>query len=156
MHLLYATAFLAFAVDQLSKLGVVFGLALIRYQSIDVWPPFLNLRMGWNRGVNFGLLGTAPDMMRWVLILIAVIVSGWLIWWARRSFNRRTQYLAAGLIIGGALGNALDRVLYGAVADFLNVSCCGIQNPYTFNVADIFIFAGAIALLVLPVDDKTP
>lgn len=156
MRLLYITALLALAVDQLSKLGVVFGLGLIRYQFIDVLPPFLNLRMGWNRGVNFGLLSAAPDAMRWILIAVAVIVSGWLIRWARRAFDRRTQYLAAGLIIGGALGNALDRVLYGAVADFLNVSCCGIQNPYTFNMADVFIFAGAIALLVLPTDDKTP
>jgi signal peptidase II len=57
-----------------------------------------------------------------------------------------------GMIVGGALGNALDRVVYGAVADFLNMSCCGIQNPFTFNVADIFIFAGAFAIVIF--DEK--
>ncbi len=56
--------------------------------------------------------------------------------------------LAAGLLVGGALGNALDRVLHGAVADFLNMSCCGIRNPYAFNLADVGIFAGAIALVI--------
>jgi signal peptidase II len=56
--------------------------------------------------------------------------------------------LGAGLVIGGALGNAVDRVLYGAVADFLNMSCCGIHNPYAFNVADIAIFAGAVWIAI--------
>jgi signal peptidase II len=56
--------------------------------------------------------------------------------------------LAIGFVTGGALGNALDRVTYGAVADFLNTSCCGIRNPYSFNIADIFIFVGAGLLLL--------
>ncbi len=54
--------------------------------------------------------------------------------------------IAAGLLIGGALGNVIDRALYGYVLDFLNMSCCGIRNPYVFNLADVFIFAGAIGL----------
>ncbi len=54
----------------------------------------------------------------------------------------------AGLIVGGAIGNALDRVIFGAVADFLNMSCCGINNPYAFNVADIAIFFGAFGLVL--------
>ena len=56
------------------------------------------------------------------------------------------------MLIGGALGNVVDRVLYGAVADFLNMSCCGINNPYAFNVADIAIFIGAAALILLPAE----
>ena len=56
--------------------------------------------------------------------------------------------MPAGLLIGGALGNVVDRVLYGAVADFLNMSCCGIENPFAFNVADVAIFAGAIGLVL--------
>jgi signal peptidase II len=60
----------------------------------------------------------------------------------------------AGLLIGGALGNAYDRIRYGAVVDFLNMSCCGIQNPYAFNVADIFIFVGAIGLAIFPQPKK--
>jgi signal peptidase II len=51
-------------------------------------------------------------------------------------------------LVGGALGNVVDRVLYGAVADFLNMSCCGIENPYAFNVADVTIFVGAFGLIL--------
>jgi signal peptidase II len=58
--------------------------------------------------------------------------------------------LGGGLLIGGALGNAVDRVRFGAVADFLNVTCCGLVNPYAFNVADIAIFAGALVLAFAP------
>ena len=61
------------------------------------------------------------------------------------------------LVLGGAIGNALDRAIYGVVADFLNMSCCGLRNPYAFNPADIFIFAGAAGLVLLgaeaPLDD---
>jgi len=57
--------------------------------------------------------------------------------------------ISTGLLIGGALGNVVDRVVYGAVADFLNMSCCGWNNPFSFNVADITIFAGAIGLVLL-------
>ena len=56
--------------------------------------------------------------------------------------------MAAGLLIGGAIGNVIDRLAYGAVADFLNMSCCGIENPFAFNVADISIFVGALGLVI--------
>ena len=52
-------------------------------------------------------------------------------------------------MIGGAIGNVIDRIVYGAVADFLNMSCCGWENPWSFNVADIAIFIGAVGLVVL-------
>ncbi|WP_291738692.1 signal peptidase II, partial [Bradyrhizobium sp.] len=67
-----------------------------------------------------------------------------------RAFAYACAGLAAGLLIGGALGNVVDRVLYGAVADFLNMSLPGWQNPYSFNVADISIFAGALGLVLMP------
>ena len=54
--------------------------------------------------------------------------------------------ISVGLLIGGALGNVVDRLIYGAVADFLNVTCCGLNNPYAFNVADISVFLGALGL----------
>jgi signal peptidase II len=56
--------------------------------------------------------------------------------------------VSGGLLVGGALGNVIDRIVYGAVADFLNMSCCGIENPYAFNVADISIFLGAVGLVL--------
>ena len=69
-----------------------------------------------------------------------------MIWGCNKSGWLRP--LAIGAIVGGALGNAFDRVFYGAVADFLNMSCCGITNPSSFNVADAFIFCGALFLVV--------
>ena len=64
--------------------------------------------------------------------------------------------LPYALIIGGAVGNVIDRLIYGAVADFLNMSCCGFTNPTSFNVADIAIFAGAIGLVFLPARETAP
>ena len=66
--------------------------------------------------------------------------------WMSRSVTNRWQEISAGLLVGGALGNVIDRLLYGAVADFLNMSCCGIRNPFAFNVADAAIFGGALTL----------
>ena len=117
---------------------------------IDVLPPFLNLRMAWNYGINFGLLGDPSGITRWVLIAVALIVAGGVLWWVRRDPPGAAGYAAAGLMVGGALGNVVDRLLYGAVADFLNMSCCGFENPYAFNVADIAVFVGAFGLVLLP------
>jgi signal peptidase II len=86
--------------------------------------------------------------MRWVLIALALAISAWVWIWIRREGGGRLAQVSAGLLIGGALGNVIDRIVYGAVADFLNMSCCGIENPYAFNVADIAIFAGAIGLVL--------
>lgn len=137
-----------FALDQITKLGVVFGLNLIERGEIDVVPPYLVFRMAWNYGVNFGLFASNSDVVRWVLIAVALAVSAWVWVWVRREGARTWAQVSAGLLIGGALGNVVDRVAYGAVADFLNMSCCGIENPYAFNVADISIFAGALGLVV--------
>ena len=133
--------------DQSSKWAVVVGLDLKNRLSIDVLPPFLNFRMAWNEGVNFGLFANDTEIMRWVLVALALVISGWLLWWGRRMSGWRGAILI-GLVVGGALGNVMDRIIYGAVADFLNMSCCGIRNPYAFNVADIAIFLGAAGLLL--------
>jgi signal peptidase II len=144
-----AIAAALFVVDRLVKLWVVVWLDLANRGAIDVLPPVLNLRMAWNRGINFGLLASDAALGRWLLVAVAVAVSLGIAVWVRRAAGWAVPVLA-GAIIGGALGNALDRVIWGAVADFLNMSCCGIANPYSFNVADIAIFAGAIGLIVRP------
>lgn len=137
------------ALDRLTKWWVVEFLDLAHFGRIEVWPPFLTFVMAWNRGINFGIGAGGPDMMRWVLVGLAVTISAGLAIWVRRRAARAGAQAAmplawgAGIVIGGALGNAWDRVTYGAVADFLNMSCCGIVNPYAFNVADVAIFAGA-------------
>ena len=119
----------------------LWGAALDLTREFPVLPPLLQFRMLWNPGINFGIAGSAD--MRWVLVGLSVAISLGLIVWILRRGQRNLTW-GVGLVIGGALGNALDRVVYGAVADFLNMSCCGIDNPYSFNVADIAIFAGAL------------
>lgn len=146
MRAFWITTAALFAIDQISKWAVVFALDLQTRIFIPVWPPFLTFQMGWNRGVNFGLFAHDSDIMRWVLILLSIAISAWVIRWMRGQ-NCLPVYISAGALVGGAMGNVIDRILYGAVADFLNMSCCGIDNPYVFNVADIAIFAGAAGMV---------
>ncbi|WP_226780187.1 signal peptidase II [Oceaniglobus trochenteri] len=148
MGVLFKTAAYVFVIDQISKYLVVHMMNLASVGSIDVLPPFLNLRMAWNRGVNFGLFSSDENVMRWVLIAVALVITAWVVVWMRREKAGRKALISAGFLVGGALGNVVDRLIYGAVADFLNMSCCGIENPYAFNVADIAIFAGALGLVL--------
>jgi len=155
MRLTFWAGFWIFLADQLSKYIVLYqiGLPTQPDQTYEVFPPFLVLRMAWNRGVNFGLFSDFD--MRWVLVGVALAICLFVLWWMRRESMSRLGYISAGLLIGGALGNVVDRVLHGAVADFLNMSCCGFTNPYAFNIADISIFAGAIGLVLFTdSDDK--
>lgn len=146
MRILTLSALIALAFDQLSKLAVVDWLDLATRGEIAVAPPWLVFRMGWNRGINFGLLSSEAELARWALVLLALGVSAWLIRHAARHRLGTISLICAGLIVGGAAGNALDRVINGAVADFLNMSCCGLRNPFVFNLADVFIFAGVFGL----------
>jgi signal peptidase II len=156
MRIANLTALIVFVIDQALKIAVVWGLDLARRGEIDVIPPLLNFRMAWNRGVNFGLLSGESDLLRWGLIAIALGISVWVWLWVRRDAPSPRSQVMAGLLIGGALGNVVDRILYGAVADFLNMSCCGIENPFAFNVADISIFLGAIGLVLFTGEAKPP
>jgi signal peptidase II len=150
MRLVWAVAIVIFVLDQLTKVWVVHVLDLATRLRIDVWPPLLNLRMAWNEGINFGLFAGDSEATRWILISVALGIVLFVLVWMRRDPPGKPGLIAAGLLIGGALGNVIDRILYGAVADFLNMSCCGIQNPFAFNVADIAIFAGALGLVLFP------
>ncbi len=154
MRIVLWVAMVIFVADQASKYYVVHVLNLDRVLAIDVFPPYLNLRMAWNQGINFGLFATGHDMVRWGLIAVALLIAAAVLWWAYRAPMGRLQRVCAGLLVGGALGNVVDRVIYGAVADFLNMSCCGINNPFAFNVADIAVFAGAVGLVILSGDGQ--
>jgi len=136
----------AFLLSQLSKFAVIDGLNLREVFEIKVFPPLLTFRMGWNEGVNFGLFSDANA--RWILIAVALVLVGAIYVWLMREKPGRIGALSGGILMGGALSNVADRLLYGAVADFLNVSCCGISNPFIFNVADIAVFAGAAGLIL--------
>jgi signal peptidase II len=153
MQLIFWAGFWTFLLDQATKYLVVHMLNLRTVGEIDVFPPILNFRMAWNYGVNFGLFSGDADALRWVLIALALLVVLFVLVWMWRNPPGKVGLLSAGILVGGALGNVIDRFLYGAVADFLNMSCCGIENPYAFNVADIAIFAGALGL-VLFADSK--
>lgn len=151
-----------FAADRASKFWVVEVIDLQNRLFVPVRDPWLNLSMAWNQGINFGLFDMGLGG-RWLLIGIAVAIVVGLGVWVRRT-RGWSQALGVGAVIGGALGNVWDRVQYGAVADFLNVGCCGIRNPFAFNIADAAIFAGAALLILSPRDtgsektgaDETP
>lgn len=150
-------AALSFLADQASKYLVIHWIGLDQRHRIDVLPPFLNFRYGENTGINFGLFGGGDEAARWILIALSVVICVVLaVWVSRGQAKSRGMQLSAGLVIGGALGNVADRLLYGYVLDFLNTSCCGIQNPFVFNVADIFIFAGAAGLIFFDGRRKKP
>ena len=142
----------AFLLDQLSKVFVLYGLNLLAVYEIKVLPPFVTFRMAWNTGVNFGLFSGAEA--RWVLIAIALALVVAIYVWLVREKPGRWGAISGGILIGGALGNVLDRLVYGAVADFLNMSCCGFSNPYSFNIADVAVFAGAAGLILFTGEKK--
>ncbi|MCB1340060.1 MAG: signal peptidase II [Pseudooceanicola sp.] len=149
MRALTLAAVAALILDQATKYAVVHAMRLATRHQIDVFPPLLSFRYGENRGINFGLFEGETDTMRWVLIGFSLAVVAAVLVWVRRAHPNDTPVLiGAGLLIGGALGNVVDRLAYGHVLDFLNMSCCGIANPFVFNVADIFIFLGAAVLIL--------
>ena len=134
-------------IDQISKWFILEQLDLDIIGSYDVYSPFLTLKMGWNTGINFGLFSESYFSMRWILVAISLGICLFLLFWSRKLKGNFAPILI-GLIIGGAVGNVIDRVRFVAVIDFLNMSCCGINNPYIFNLADIFVFTGLVFLLV--------
>ncbi len=148
MRALVLAALAALGVDQASKLVMIHALDLPNRVEIDVIDPVLNFRWAENRGVNFGFMSGSSELTRWLLVLLAIAISAWVIRWARKEQFGLRAMISAGFLVGGAAGNVVDRLAYGYVADFLNMSCCGIENPYAFNVADIAIFVGAIGLVL--------
>jgi len=151
MRIFGIAAFVAFMIDQISKYVVIHMMELARIRSIDVLPPVLNFRYGENRGINFGLGG---DMSQWVLVLLALVICVAVTIWLWRSPQGWRAALSGGLLVGGALANVADRLIYGYVLDFLNNSCCGLNNPFVYNLADVFIFAGALGLIFFTGDSK--
>ncbi|WP_297340690.1 signal peptidase II [Pseudophaeobacter sp.] len=156
-RMIFWGAFWAFLLDQASKYLVIHWIGLSRRLSIDVLPPLLNFRYGENTGINFGLFGDGTESARWILIALSLAICLALVLWIGRGRDKGAlMQVSAGLVIGGALGNVADRLLYGYVLDFLNMSCCGLNNPYVFNLADVFIFAGAAGLILFEGRIKKP
>lgn len=130
--------------DQITK-WLILDLVMQPPRVIEV-TPFFNLVMVWNRGVSFGMFAGEADVVRWVLIAVALAITALMLVWLRRA-DRRFVATALGLVIGGAIGNVVDRLRFGAVADFLDLHLLGYHWP-AFNVADAGITIG-VALLVV-------
>lgn len=145
-----AVAILALVLDQAWKLSFLFGLGWVetvgrapnglRYEIL----PFFDIVMVWNYGISYGLLEATTSWGRWALVLVAVAVTAFLVRWLRSVKDLRLA-TAIGLIIGGAVGNVIDRMVYGAVADFFLLHAFG-YNWYVFNIADIAVVGGVILM----------
>ncbi len=141
----YLVAVVILIADQISKHVILRIVDLDVVGQIQVLDPWFNFTMVWNRGVSFGLFQAGSWWQIGILIAVSVGVSLMLAVWMMQA-ERRLQAVSFGMIIGGAIGNVIDRFAYGAVADFLDFS--GLYFPYVFNVADAGISIG-VALLVL-------
>lgn len=141
----FAFAVLVIVLDQLTKAWVI-GADLRELSRIEVLPPVLNLTWVENTGASFGLF--SGGAARWALTIFSIVISGLLARWALTA-DRRLLATALGLVMGGALGNAIDRVRFGYVVDFIDFSGTGVF-PWVFNVADSAITVG-VALLVLDI-----
>ena len=132
-------------VDQAHKLWMLGPFAIEEKGRVPI-ASFLDLVMVWNRGVSYGLLTQEGDLGRWVLVCFGVVgaaVFGWWLWHSRRPLTS----VALGLVAGGALSNVIDRVVYGAVADFFLFHVNGFEW-YVFNLADVWIVAGVVGLVL--------
>ena len=130
--------------DQLTKI-LAMNTLLAGGKAIEV-APFLNLVVVWNRGVSFGLLSSDSPWGPWLLGGFALAVAGALVIWLLRADNRILGS-GLGLVIGGAVGNAIDRALYGAVVDFVDAHWGDLHWP-AFNIADAAITLGVGFLLL--------
>jgi len=142
-----ALAAAVLAADQASKwfLLEVLLLPQVRHIPLLALGPFgFDLTMVWNRGITFGLLQGDRPWHAWALAGMAVLVVGVLLRWMARAERRRVA-LALGAIVGGAIGNAIDRLRFGAVADFFDAHAFG-WHWYVFNLADAAIVLGVVVL----------
>ena len=140
----YAFAIVVIVLDQLTKAWIISGLSLQEVGRIPVLPPILNFSWVENTGVSFGLFGGGEA--RWGLTIFSIVVSAGLGWWALKA-DRRLLVTAIGLVMGGALGNVIDRIRFGYVVDFIDFSGTGVF-PWVFNVADSAITVGVVLLIL--------
>ena len=140
----YALAGLVIVLDQLSKW---FVLDHIQFGETIYVAPFWNWVLAFNPGAAFSLLADQPGWQRWLFSALAIGVSLWIALEIRRNPGERLLALALSLVMGGALGNVIDRIRFGAVVDFIQWHAAGYYWP-AFNIADSAICIGA-ALLVI-------
>jgi len=138
-------ALVVFVLDQGSKMVLIEFLNGLNFEPIRL-TVFFNIVMVWNHGVSFGLFGSGEEITRWLLTVFAFAVSiGLVVVMCKQA--KALPVVALGLVVGGAVGNAVDRIVYGAVADFFDVHVAGYSWP-AFNIADSAITVGVIILVV--------
>ena len=141
-----AAAAVIFIADQLTKWLVINPLQLQAVRQIYVLPIF-NLTWTENRGISLGLLTASGELGRWLLVAMTAAIAGGIAWWITHEHERYDQ-VALGMVLGGALGNILDRVRFGYVVDFADLHFGDFRPFLVFNVADAAISIGVIILLL--------
>ena len=136
-------ALFAFCIDQLTKWWIL-AFVMDPPKVISV-TPFFNLVLAWNKGVSFGMFNNYGDSGAWILSTIAILITLILVFWLIKAKTNITA-LGLGAIIGGAIGNVVDRLTHGAVLDFLDFYVNNFHWP-AFNAADSFITIGATILI---------
>jgi signal peptidase II len=144
-------AALAFGIDQTFKWWMLSVFDIADREPVEVLPVF-DLVLAWNRGISYGWLSSHAATAQWLLSALSLAVSLALWLWIARTRQPVTA-AALGLVIGGALANALDRMVYGAVADFFHFHW-GEFSWYVFNIADMAIVVGIAALLYESVSES--
>ncbi len=139
-----AIAALSFGADQLHKWWMLGPFAIAEKGVVPVLP-FLDLVLTWNRGVSYGWFAQHDREGQWLLIAVTLAITSLLWAWLARADHPLTA-ASLGLVIGGALGNGLDRAIHGAVADFFLLHW-GSFSWYVFNIADVAIVAGVMLLM---------
>jgi signal peptidase II len=145
MWLGLAVALSVVVLDQASKAWIL-GFFAERSEPVAVLTSFFNLVLTGNRGMSFGLFNTNATMNTAIFTVLAAVIVIALVVWLRRAHNPVIR-IALGMIIGGAIGNVVDRLMRGAVVDFLDFHI-GAWHWYAFNLADAAICLGVIALLL--------
>ena len=143
----YVVALLVFATDQLTKWIVTGPLALSRIGDQIVLLPIFNLTYTENNGISLGLLNATNPTGRWMLVALTSAIAIAVAWWITREKSRADQ-AALGLVLGGALGNILDRIRFGYVVDFADLHFGEFRPFLVFNVADAAISIGVVILLL--------
>lgn len=134
------------AVDQAVKLWVLFGARLAETGPIAL-APFAELRLIWNYGISYGFLQAESELGRWGLVAFSVVAVVALTVWMVRA-ESRVLAVSLGLVIGGAIGNAIDRAWWGAVVDYAHLFLPDRSRSwYVFNLADVWIVVGVVGLL---------
>ena len=146
----YGLAALIVVLDQLSK-WVVLG-AIAPGETIYV-APFWNWVLAFNPGAAFSFLADQPGWQRWFFTVLALGVAGWIAFELKKHPAPKLMALALTLVMGGALGNVIDRVRFGAVVDFIQWHVAGFYWP-AFNIADSAITVGALLLIVASLTQK--